>query len=92
MYMLKRVSAEGLDALADTIPDAATGPRATPTEKAFIRALILSQTSEGYISLCQTIAKASPPKYPKAQCPLFMIAGGHDKTSPLENSRTILDQ
>ncbi|KAG8406514.1 hypothetical protein J3459_019229 [Metarhizium acridum] len=61
----------------------ATGPKATATQKAFIRALLLAQTAEGYKSLCRTIANAKRPRYEDIKCPLPYHAGSHDKTAPL---------
>lgn len=85
-------STEGLESLADSIPKAATGSQSTSSHHAFIRALINSQNPEGYISLCRTIATASPPKYGKINAPLLIIAGGEDKTSPLAGCQAILDR
>jgi len=88
---IETVQKNGLEALADTVPKAATGSLSTPTHHAFIRALILSQTAENYASLCRTIATASAPEYSKVNSPVLVIAGGDDKTSPLEGCQTIID-
>ncbi|KAG9252981.1 alpha/beta hydrolase fold family protein [Emericellopsis atlantica] len=88
---IETVQKNGLEALADTVPKAATGSLSTPTHHAFIRALILSQTAENYASLCRTIATASAPEYSKVNSPVLVIAGGDDKTSPLEGCQTIVD-
>lgn len=72
-----------LEGLANAIPDAATGSASTPIQRAFIRTLILSQTTQGYISLCRLIAGAQAPPYDQIKCPLLIIAGEEDKTSPL---------
>jgi pimeloyl-ACP methyl ester carboxylesterase len=78
-----------MDAMADTIPAAATGPSCTETQRSFIRALILSQTPAGYNSLCRAISEAKQPEYARSDSPLLIIAGSHDKTSPLEAARSI---
>ncbi|POR35548.1 3-oxoadipate enol-lactonase 2 [Tolypocladium paradoxum] len=88
---IKLVQTDGMEAVANTIPAAATGPKATPTHRAFIRTLLLAQTSEGYMSLCRTIANAKRPRYDQIRCPLLIIAGSHDKTSPMVGSQEILD-
>ncbi|KAM4065652.1 alpha/beta hydrolase family protein [Hirsutella rhossiliensis] len=87
---IKRVEAEGMEAMASTIPTAATGPKATSTHRAFIRALLLAQSPQGYMSLCRTIASAKCPRYGDIRCPLLIIAGSHDLTSPPQDSREIL--
>lgn len=78
--------------MASTIPAAATGPKATSTHRAFIRALLLAQSPEGYMSLCRTIASAKCPRYGDIRCPLLIVAGSHDQTSPLRGSRDILSR
>ncbi|KND86858.1 3-oxoadipate enol-lactonase 2 [Tolypocladium ophioglossoides CBS 100239] len=88
---IKLVQTDGMEAVANTVPAAATGPKATPIHHAFIRTLLLSQTSEGYMSLCRTIANAKRPRYNHIRCPLLVIAGSHDKTSPMVGSQEILD-
>ncbi|KAI9148311.1 3-oxoadipate enol-lactonase 2 [Paramyrothecium foliicola] len=80
-----------LERLADAIPPAATGSAATSLHHAFIRALILSQTPQGYASLCKLIAEAVPPDYSSIRQPLLIIAGSDDKTSPLQGCQHILD-
>jgi pimeloyl-ACP methyl ester carboxylesterase len=88
---IQKVEQSGLEALADTIPTAATGTKSQALHHAFIRALILSQTPKGYISLCQTISNAKAPQYDSISCPVLIIAGGEDKTSPLSGCNTILE-
>lgn len=78
--------------MADTIPQAATGSKSSSTHKAFIRALLLSQKEAGYNSLCQAIAQAERPAYSDAYCPLLIIAGAQDKTSPVADSEVMLEE
>lgn len=78
--------------MADAIPAAATGSKATPTQRAFIRALLLSQRPEGYNSLCRAIAEAERPRYSAAKCPVLIVAGEEDKTSPLADAEVILEE
>ncbi|KAK6064262.1 fumarylacetoacetate hydrolase [Seiridium cupressi] len=85
------VEKHGIEAMADTIPAAATGPKCTETQRAFIRTLLLSQTPDGYNSLCRAISEAQQPEYARSQSPLLVIAGSNDKTSPLEAARNILN-
>lgn len=79
-----------MEAMAKTIPFAATGSKANSTQKAFIRTLLLSQKTEGYIALCNAIAKAERPSYANAHSPLLIVAGEEDKTSPVTDSETML--
>ncbi|KAF7539265.1 hypothetical protein G7054_g2265 [Neopestalotiopsis clavispora] len=83
------VKEKGMEPMADTIPAAATGPKATETQRAFIRALLLSQTPDGYNSLCKAISDAKQPEYAQSKSPLLIISGSHDKTSPLEAAQNI---
>ncbi|KAI4594782.1 hypothetical protein KJ359_007585 [Pestalotiopsis sp. 9143b] len=83
------VEKSGMEAMADTIPAAATGPKATETQRAFIRALLLSQSPEGYNSLCKAISDAQPPDYVHSNSPVLILSGSHDKTSPLEAAKKI---
>ncbi|KAJ8064188.1 hypothetical protein OCU04_006539 [Sclerotinia nivalis] len=80
----KRIAAvetHGLEPLADSIPMAATGFKATHTERAFIRSLILGTSIAGYLSLCQVIASAKKPDYAKIHVPIMILAGSEDRTA-----------
>ncbi|RFU26923.1 hypothetical protein B7463_g9430, partial [Scytalidium lignicola] len=85
------VEQQGMEAMADSIPQAATGSKSTSTQHAFIRTLLLAQDAAGYISLCKVIANAQAPQYEKITCPVLIIAGLDDKSAPLEGSQLILD-
>ncbi|EXK29310.1 hypothetical protein FOMG_14468 [Fusarium oxysporum f. sp. melonis 26406] len=84
------VKKEGMEPMAKTIPFAATGSKATLTQKAFIRALLLSQEPEGYIALCRAIAQAELPPYANIKCPVLVLSGEEDKTSPIPDAQKIL--
>ncbi|KAF5255969.1 hypothetical protein FOXYS1_13585 [Fusarium oxysporum] len=84
------VKKEGMEPMAKTIPFAATGSKATLTQKAFIRALLLSQEPEGYIALCHAIAQAELPPYANIKCPVLVLSGEEDKTSPIPDAQKIL--
>lgn len=79
-----------MEAMAKTIPFAATGSKANLTHKAFIRTPLLSQKTDGYIALCNAIAKAERPSYSDAHSPLLIIAGEEGKTSPVADSEMML--
>lgn len=81
-----------MEPMADSIPTGATGSKSTPTHHAFIRALLLSQTSQGYIGLCRAIATARPVEYAKARCPALIIAGAEDKVVPVAGLEKIKDR
>jgi pimeloyl-ACP methyl ester carboxylesterase len=76
--------------MADTIPVMATGSRSTSVHHAFIRALLLSQTPEGYASLCNAIISAKQPDYFRITCPVLIISGEEDKTASLNDSEEIM--
>jgi pimeloyl-ACP methyl ester carboxylesterase len=82
---------DGLEALANTIPTVATGTKAGPLQQAFIRSLILGTRPEGYISLCNVIAKASKPEYHNIKVPVLILVGSEDKTAPLAGSEAIFN-
>ncbi|KAK2693458.1 hypothetical protein QWA68_007046 [Fusarium oxysporum] len=84
------VKKEGMEPMAKTIPFAATGSKAILTQKAFIRALLLSQKPEGYIALCRAIAQAELPPYANIKCPVLVLSGEEDKTSPIPDAQKIL--
>ncbi|KAK4941634.1 hypothetical protein LTR10_018512 [Elasticomyces elasticus] len=86
-----KVQAEGMEAMANTIPNAATGPSASALQKAFIREQLLSQSTEGYIANCRAIENATPPSYKKVTCPTLIIAGEVDKSAPLEGCELIFE-
>jgi pimeloyl-ACP methyl ester carboxylesterase len=79
-----------MEALADAVPAAAPGAKATGLQRAFIRALLMSQDPQGYASLCKVIADAEAPDYASIKCPVLILAGAEDKTAPLAGCETIL--
>lgn len=81
---------DGLEALADSIPSSATGSKSTLLHHAFIRALILGTSRDGYIALCNLIANAVKPDYESINTPLLILVGEDDKTSPLAGCEGIL--
>ncbi|KAF5597112.1 transcriptional activator Mut3p [Fusarium pseudocircinatum] len=87
---IETVKKEGMEPMAKTIPFAATGSKATLTQKAFIRALLLSQKTEGYIALCRAIAQADLPAYANIKSPVLVLSGEEDKTSPIPDAQKIL--
>ncbi|KIV79034.1 hypothetical protein PV11_06623 [Exophiala sideris] len=86
-----KVQAEGMEAMANTVPNAATGPNASALQKAFIREQLLSQSTEGYIANCRAIENATPPSYKAVICPTLIIAGEVDKSAPLEGCKLIFE-
>ncbi|KAL3427529.1 fumarylacetoacetate hydrolase [Phlyctema vagabunda] len=85
------VQKDGLEALAATVPTAATGKASTSLHHAFIRTLILATSPEGYSSLCKVIATAKQLDYQAITVPLLVLAGENDNTAPLSGCQTILD-
>lgn len=81
-----------MEAVADTIPTAATGSGSHPLHHAFIRALLLSQTAQGYASLCDVIISATVPDYSRIGCPVMVLAGSEDKTAGLSDSHQIMSE
>lgn len=77
--------------MANSIPYQATGSRATPLKRAFIRELILSQKPEGYAALCRAIASSKASDYAAITSPFLVIAGEEDKSATLEGCQHIYD-
>jgi pimeloyl-ACP methyl ester carboxylesterase len=86
------VEKEGMEPMANTIPAAATGKKASPIARAFIRELLLAQNPTGYISNCRVIANAKPPNYAKIAVPVLILAGEEDKSAPLEGCEKMFEQ
>ncbi|PSK40082.1 hypothetical protein B9Z65_8022 [Elsinoe australis] len=82
----------GMEVLADLIPWAAPGSKATGLQRGFIRDLILRNDPAGYVSLCRVIAGAweDVPKYEDVQCPVLIVAGDEDKNPTVKMCETIL--
>lgn len=89
---IKIVEKEGMEPLANSIPEMATGSKASPLARAFIRELLLAQDKWGYVSNCRVIARAKPPDYGKIKVPVLIIAGEEDKSAPLEGCKKMLEQ
>ena len=85
------VQSQGMEAMANTIPNAATGPNTTALQKAFIREMLLAQKPEGYIANCKAIQFSEPPEYAKVKCPIMIIAGDVDKSAPLSGCQHIFN-
>ena len=79
-----------MEPLADTIPTAATGSKSNSVHHAFIRALLLSQTPDGYASLCSAIVAAKRPDYARIESRVLFIAGSDDKTATLGDTKDIM--
>jgi pimeloyl-ACP methyl ester carboxylesterase len=81
-----------VEAMANTIPTAATGSKSGPLVVAFIRELLLGQDKYGYLSSCRVIANATRPRYEKVECPVLLLAGEEDKSAPLESSKQMFEE
>jgi pimeloyl-ACP methyl ester carboxylesterase len=83
------VQQQGMEAMANSIPNGATGPNTTALQKAFIREMIMAQKPEGYMANCRAIQFASPPEYGKVECPVLILGGSVDKSTPVEGCEVI---
>jgi hypothetical protein len=72
---IETVLKEGMQPMADTVPQNAVGQKASPLVKAFIRELLMSQDPAGYCSNCRVIINAKPPNYSKINIPILILAG-----------------
>jgi pimeloyl-ACP methyl ester carboxylesterase len=81
---IETVERDGMEGMANTIPNAALGSKASGLVKAMIRELLLGQDPAGYVSNCRVIAGAKPPDYDKIKIPVLVIAGEEDKSAALD--------
>lgn len=89
---IETVEKEGMQPMADSIPQAAVGKNASPLVKAVIRELLLGQDPAGYISNCRVIVNAKPPNYSKISIPVLILAGEEDKSAPLEGCKKMFEE
>ncbi|KAF1848520.1 alpha/beta-hydrolase [Cucurbitaria berberidis CBS 394.84] len=89
---IETVEKNGMQLMADTIPHAAVGNKASPLAKAFIRELLLGQDPAGYVSNCRVIVNAKPPNYSKINIPVLILAGEDDKSAPLEGCTKMFEE
>lgn len=89
---IQTVEKEGMEPMANTIPNAAVGKQASPLAKGFIRELLLGQDPAGYCSNCRVIINAKPPAYEKIAVPILILAGEEDKSAPLEGCQKMFNE
>lgn len=89
---IETVQKEGMQPMADTIPQAAVGSKASPLASAFIRELLLGQNPAGYIANCRVIVNAKPPNYSSIKIPILILAGEEDKSAPLEGCQRMFGE
>lgn len=89
---IKLVEEKGLEPLANLIPEMATGSKASPLAKAFVRELVMGQDGEGYRSNCRVIQSAKVPEYKKIGCPVLVIAGEEDRSVPLAGCKKMFEE
>jgi pimeloyl-ACP methyl ester carboxylesterase len=75
-----------MESMAAVIPDAAVGSKASPLAKAFIREVLMGQTTEGYAALCGAIATSTTGDLSKVKAKVLILAGEEDKSAPMEGS------
>ncbi|KAF2640431.1 alpha/beta-hydrolase [Massarina eburnea CBS 473.64] len=89
---IQSVEKEGMEPMADSIPKAALGKKASLLARSFVRELLLSQDPAGYCSNCRVIINAKPPSYGKIAVPVLILAGEEDKSAPLEGCQKMFDE
>ncbi|RHZ68119.1 alpha/beta fold hydrolase [Aspergillus thermomutatus] len=88
----EKVLEAGMEAMANVVPNSATGSQASPLAKSFIRELLLGQNPKGYAALCQAIAEAPAINYSSITVPFLLIAGDEDKSASFEGCQHIFDR
>lgn len=86
------VGKQGMSPMADTIPFSAPGQGASPLVRAFIRELLLGQSSPGYLSHCRVICNAKRPEYENITAPVLLIAGEEDKSADLGMCKKMFEE
>lgn len=81
-----------MEPIANTVPYAALGSKASPLAKSFVRELLLSQDAAGYCSNCRVIINAQRPEYGKIAVPVLILAGDEDKSAPLEGCKRMYEE
>ncbi|KAH7115193.1 Alpha/Beta hydrolase protein [Dendryphion nanum] len=89
---IQAIEKNGMEAVANSVPQTATGARASPLTRSFIRELILAQDPAGYISHCRVIINAQPPDYAAIRVPVLVLAGEEDRSAPLEACRRMFEE
>ncbi|CAI6335496.1 unnamed protein product [Periconia digitata] len=89
---IETVEKDGMEAMANTIPDAALGSKASLLAKGFMRELLLAQDPAGYCSNCRVIMGAEPPAYGTIEVPVLILAGEEDKSAPLEGCKKMFEE
>lgn len=89
---IEAVQKDGMQPMADTVPQTAVGSKASPLASAFIRELLLGQDPAGYCSNCRVIINAKPPNYSKINIPILILAGEEDKSAPLEGCKRMFEE
>ncbi|KAJ4383452.1 hypothetical protein N0V86_001501 [Didymella sp. IMI 355093] len=89
---IEAVQKDGMQPMADTVPQAAVGSKASPLASAFIRELLLGQDPAGYCNNCRVIVNAKPPNYSKISIPILILAGEEDKSAPLEGCKKMFEE
>ncbi|EME40130.1 hypothetical protein DOTSEDRAFT_74834 [Dothistroma septosporum NZE10] len=83
------VNKNGMEPLANSVPQAATNARSTPLQKAFIRELIMNQDPKAYASHCEVIVNMKDPGFELIKAPSLILAGDEDKSAPMEGCQYI---
>ncbi|KAF9696505.1 hypothetical protein EKO04_005470 [Ascochyta lentis] len=90
---IEAVQKDGMQSMADTVPQTAVGSTAiSPLASAFIRELLLSQDPAGYCANCRVISNAKPPNYSNINIPVLILAGEEDKSAPLEGCQKMFEE
>lgn len=78
--------------IADAVPQLAPAKSVPSLNRAFIRALIASQTPQGYAAACKVIVDAKPPSYAKVKAPVLLLVGDEDMTAPYDGCASVIEQ
>jgi 3-oxoadipate enol-lactonase len=86
------VRADGLEAIVDSVIEGGLSKetrRSNPMVEAFVRELLLRQSSEGYARCCEAVATSTAADIGKIRCPVLLIAGAEDAVSTPAISKTV---
>jgi len=89
---IKTVLKEGMEPLANAIPQAATNARSTTLQRAIIREMLLKQDPKSYAAHCETIVGMKDPGFANIKTPVLILAGDEDRSASMEGCQSIHDQ
>lgn len=84
--------AGGMSGIADTVAHNSTSAETkqrNPAAIAFVRETVLRQNPEGYARCCEALANAHAANHSRIRCPVLLITGDEDASTPASMAREL---